>query len=134
MEGENGTASSVPSGSSQACEESGTMGLKGPQAPQSVEQSDKTKRLVKWNVELLANLLRLVVARRKETKALVQDRLILSMMEDQVKTSGQVIEEVAETIYLPTFRASKNAEPKVVQLSPTVTAQLTDFITELANM
>ena len=135
VKGENGTTSSISSGSSEACEDSAMMGLNGPEAPLRVEQSEKTKRLVKWNVELLANLLRSVVARRKQTKAFVQDKAELFMMEEgQVKTSGQVIEEVAETIYLPTFRASKHAALEVVQLSPTVMAQLTDFVAQLANM
>ena len=133
------SAGSVSSGSSQtgcSYEEAAIpdLSLLRSAAP-FAEQSQKTKRLVKWNVELLANYLRSVVARREATKTLVEDKsALLRMEEDQAKQSGPVIDEVAETIYMPTFRASKRESHNTVQLSHAVMAQLSEFVSQIANV
>jgi len=101
----------------------------------NVSRSDKTKRLVTWNTEILAKLLRSVVARRMTTKPPVETKSALLLLEeDHAKQPGLVLDEVAETIFLPQFRASKNDNTGNVQLSEAVIDQLLDLVSKIANM
>ncbi|CAB9504693.1 Receptor-type guanylate cyclase gcy [Seminavis robusta] len=91
----------------------------------------RTKRLIDWNVEMLSNLMKEIVARRggvsvKSTKgAATESRKTLPL------------EEVREIIELPAFdsqEASKQMSPEDVTLPLIVTKQLRQLVSTIACM
>jgi class 3 adenylate cyclase len=92
-------------------------------------QNRKLKRLVDWQTDMLAGLLKPVLAQRgnKPSKNIANPATVL--------TKGAcVLDEVAETLVLPKFDAiAANANPNSIELSPTVLSQLRDFVTVMAK-
>jgi hypothetical protein len=90
----------------------------------------KTTRLVKWNVDILANLLKQVNARRDVTSvATVKEK-----GEDTLLSKQTVLEEVKEIIHLPTFRGQTAQNQDTVALSAVVLEQLEDYVSTVASM
>ncbi|KAL7562125.1 hypothetical protein ACA910_019867 [Epithemia clementina (nom. ined.)] len=102
---------------------------------------DKTRRLVEWNVEIMVKLLKQIVSRREAREALGRRATNKSALGapkwESTTRNGTVLDEVKEVIMLPEFdpavaKASRTA--KQVALSPTVMAQLREYITLIATM
>jgi class 3 adenylate cyclase len=87
----------------------------------------KTTRLVKWNVDVLANLLKQVHARRDGTN--------VAPLEEEINATSDetVLEEVKEIIHLPTF-SGHTANPEDVELDSVVLDQLEDYVSAVASM
>lgn len=98
----------------------------------------KTKRLVEWNSDVLARLLRHIIARRNAH---------LRPDTDTAKPSGaivlytkpgqMVLDEVMEIIHLPEFdpEAAKNQEdPDSIEIDSVALGQLREYVTMIASM
>lgn len=94
--------------------------------------SMKSMRLVNWNVEILAKLLRQIVARRlsSHTKILPKDK-----WQKLNPTDGDLFSEVKDVIALPQFNAKtfhNHVDPNSIELSSGVMQQLTNYVTRVA--
>jgi class 3 adenylate cyclase len=99
---------------------------------QGVDQAAcaKTARLVKWNVDVLANLLKQVNAQRDDTN--VEP---LEAESDVTQLSHQtVLEELKEIIHLPTFSGQKVKSKDSMELEPMVLDQLEAYVSAVASM
>jgi len=101
----------------------------------STTQRSKHMRLIDYNTDLLAQLLKSVVARRRvmDMAGCVMDETPPQMQ----RTEGHVIDEVTEVINLPDFDANAYrgyVDPESIQLGATVLAQLKRYITIIAAM
>lgn len=96
--------------------------------------SAKQERLIKWNVEVLSNLLRQIEARRVP----VSSRILQSPYEStaDLSTNGKtILDEVQEIITLPTYPISESTrEPDSVRLGSKVEHELKDYVTAIASM
>lgn len=107
------------------------------------EFSEKTRRLVDWNVEVLARLLRQVIARRHASESYRIDGDVdhvdhyLENNVVQKKEGDTVLDEVVEIIRLPDFdpRATRHqVNPDSIDLGENVMTQLHDYVTIIATM
>jgi class 3 adenylate cyclase len=90
----------------------------------------KTARLVMWNVDVLANLLKQVHAERDASNvAAVKEK-----GEDALLSKQTVLEEVKEIIHLPTFSGQKAKNENNDALSSVVLDQLEDYVSAVASM
>lgn len=74
--------------------------------------SDKTKKLVEWNVDVLTKLLKKVVASRKGSKSV--DEQSLEFLEVNILESSSLLDEVRETIALNGQFKSKESRKGVL--------------------
>jgi class 3 adenylate cyclase len=90
----------------------------------------KTARLVMWNVDVLANLLKQVHARRNGKIAAPLE------VEASVKHMSQqtVLDEVKEIIHLPGFCGQAGKDPESVELDPEILDQLENYVAVVASM
>jgi hypothetical protein len=91
---------------------------------------EKTDRLVQWNVEVLATLLKKVVARRQDmihTQEVARDVTFS-------KTTTTPLDEVQEIIRMPVFKRCTGAEIKDVGLGDAVLEQLREYVSAVASM
>jgi len=107
--------------------------------------SDKTERLIEWNVENLVRLLREIVARRnamtvKDSRA-ARGRRESTVCNDTMacsKGEGEtVLDEVCEVIDLPEFdldAAKHQKHPDSVEIPEVVINQLKDYVKCLSNL
>lgn len=98
--------------------------------------SNKTQRLIDWNVDVLQGLLKAIVARReastvkKGKKSTVVNENIFQPADGET-----VLDEVSEIIELPEFNVAKKQEdPESVVLPREVVMQLQDFVTCIADL
>eukprot|EP00522_Entomoneis_paludosa_P015215 CAMPEP_0172460140 /NCGR_PEP_ID=MMETSP1065-20121228/35696_1 /TAXON_ID=265537 /ORGANISM="Amphiprora paludosa, Strain CCMP125" /LENGTH=1281 /DNA_ID=CAMNT_0013215079 /DNA_START=46 /DNA_END=3891 /DNA_ORIENTATION=- len=117
------------------------------------EQLDeKTMRLVDWNVEIMAKLIRQIVARREAWDSLTRRGILsrrhsvlpphgASLSKDSVgsmgSSQGTVLEEVQEVVELPEFDprlAQNRIDPSTIQLDEMVMTQLKEFVSIIAVM
>jgi hypothetical protein len=92
--------------------------------------SAKTARLVMWNVDVLANLLKHIHARRDDSN-IAQ----LKTESDVTELSHQtVLEELKEIIHLPTFSGQTVNDPADVELDPEVMDQLEAYVSTVASI
>lgn len=92
----------------------------------------KESRLVSWAVEVLARILQKVVARRLQNG----HPMTRNHANDYFYTTaptGSVIEEVVETIALPSFQPGEAKEQPVVELEPDVVVELKKFVQQIAS-
>jgi class 3 adenylate cyclase len=90
----------------------------------------KTDRLVKWNVDVLANLLKEVHAQRDVTNvAPFEEQSNVAHLSQQT-----VLEEWKEIIHLPTFRGQPEKKQGDVELDPVVLEQLDNYVAMVASM
>jgi class 3 adenylate cyclase len=96
---------------------------------QSLSQNRKLQRLVDWQTEILARLLRSIVGQRgkKDVAKFINDPSAVL-----AKRQGDcVLDEVAEVVKLPDFDEKRNRNqisPHTVELSPAVMTQLRDYV------
>ena len=103
--------------------------------PQYAELSAKTSRLIDWNKDLLARLLRAIVARRQ---ALNQDAPTFKPEENFSRNNGfTVLDEVQEIVALPAFDPNVNkreVDPGTIELGEQVDKELGAYIATVASM
>ena len=94
----------------------------------------KNQRLVDWNVQILARLLKLIVASRQAHAG--GEDLSDSVSEDVIvsKKGTTVLDEVKEIVTLPKYtEASTEVNADDVELSPAVLQQLNTFVYDIAS-
>jgi class 3 adenylate cyclase len=100
--------------------------------------SEKQRRLVDWNAEVLTPLLKEMVALREASGIEATPEEELKTLENAKLDSGNsVIEEVKEIVTLPVFNADtlmKMKDPELVDLGDEVIAQLTEYVTIISAM
>jgi class 3 adenylate cyclase len=95
-----------------------------------VNYQAKTARLVKWNVDVLANLLKQVHAQRDDANA-----ALLEAQSDVAQFGHQtVLDEVKEIIHLPTFSGRTEKKRGNAALEPVVLDQLENYVSAVASM
>lgn len=93
----------------------------------------RLQRLVDWNCELLAQLLKQVVARRHALNLQSTSGEKLTKMATLIGDGTMVVDEVAEIIDMPDFKAcTKSFEP--VQLTDSVMTQLHQYVSAIASL
>jgi hypothetical protein len=103
--------------------------------PKYAETSAKTSRLINWNTEMLARLLKAIVARRQ---ALNVRKPTVKLDEDFSRSNGvTVLEEVQEVVALPAFDSAtvkKEVDSDLIELDDDVVAELKQFVASIASM
>ena len=95
--------------------------------------SKKTSKLISWNVETLAHLLKQIIAQR----GVDADRNCYDWPKRFSDDADTVFDEVQEIVSLPKFSGKggrTRKDPNSVKLSPAVEEQLVEFVTNLAMM
>lgn len=98
---------------------------------------DKVQRLVDWNTDVLARLLRQVVARRDASETRRIDGEVEPVLPIVRQDGSTVLDEVVEIIRLPEFdgRAARaQVDPSTIDLGENVMTQLRDYVTIIATM
>ena len=100
---------------------------------QPMSHNRKLKRLVDWQTDILARLLKPIVAQRDRKAA----SKFLNNPANALPVVGDcVLDEVADTLILPKFdptQAKSQVNPNTVELSPAVMTQLRDYVTAMAQ-
>jgi hypothetical protein len=98
---------------------------------------DKARRLVEWNADVLASLLRRIVARRKASRQVAAVAALPTPIVQEAARKNSILGEVKEIIYLPEFDASvfkEQQDPETVTLGQTVETQLKTYVETLTTM
>jgi hypothetical protein len=98
---------------------------------------EKACRLVKWNVDILARLLKQIMARRASIRSRKASMSLKTKRAPTVQSSANVIHEVVDVLSLPDFNPKvfeKQVDPDSIVLPMEVTAQLELFVTEIAAL
>ena len=105
------------------------------------ESKTKTIRLVGWNCEIMLPLLKMIVARRsaeKKQKVLVENKVAVNQLEQDIGSTINVLEEVAEVISLPRYDAKVQkkikSNPARIELSEEVQSQLKEYVSVVASL
>jgi class 3 adenylate cyclase len=101
--------------------------------PPPLSQSGEYSRLIEWNVDLLSNFLKQVVAGRSLGSNTTDPQFGPKFL---TKQNASILHEVSESIELPkfNFRAAKaRAQPSSVELPEPVTEQLRQYVTIIAS-
>lgn len=90
--------------------------------------AERTDRLIDWNVDILMNLLKKIMARRAVVPT--------NMSEQDQSYHGKIaLDEIKEVIKMPTFSpeaAIKIASDSTVAISPEVRSEMRDFVRRIA--
>jgi len=94
--------------------------------------SDKTLRLVDWNMEHMKCMLQDIIERRDASGSIPASLGRMKMVEtESLKSDGIVLDHVQDIIMLPTFdseAASKQKSSRSLTLSDKVSAQLREYL------
>lgn len=96
---------------------------------------ERTARLIDWNTDILARLIRHICAKRLVTKASRVARSGTGTIPSAKKDT--ILEEVCEIIDLPDFNATyylEHQDPDLVELDEEVSTQLHDFVVSIAAL
>jgi Adenylate and Guanylate cyclase catalytic domain len=100
--------------------------------------SEKTSRLIDWNVELLMRYLKMIVARRQSIRATKIGGYAKAMSCSLMPRPGtQPLDEVVEVIELPEFDAETSnmkVDADSAQISAAVFEQLRNYVTSIAAL
>ena len=113
-----------------------TNEFSGELVPSHTLMSQKTTRLVDWNVEVLARSLRLIVARRGNSASGRGSHIVEKLEGQMLDRPGMVLDEIEEIIKLPKFDSNSEGayvDPKSVLLPVEVLEQLRDYVTTIAE-
>lgn len=105
-------------------------------SPGILSDDRKKNRLINWNVETLARLLKQIVARRHAASG-EGFRLSQSLHAASIETSNCPLDEVKEVIVLPEFdfrAASKQVSPDKICLDNRVMEQLRSYVTTISHL
>jgi class 3 adenylate cyclase len=103
--------------------------------PKTVEhvRSEKTERLVQWNVDVLLSLLKKVIAQRGSASGPNS----LAFQSQKCQKSFTVLEEVVEIISLPRYDAGRQTamiRPEEIEIGEAVEEQLKVYVSAVASM
>jgi len=97
--------------------------------------SSKTRRLIEWNVDILAKLLKQIIARRL---AIGRDAFGPGFSSEQrlARKGGMPIHEVVEVIRMPKFdrRLAEAEHPENIFLPRVIMEQLHDYVSNIAAL
>ncbi|CAB9506819.1 Receptor-type guanylate cyclase gcy [Seminavis robusta] len=99
-----------------------------------VREETKMQRLIDWNVEVLSQLIKRIVARR--AAAMVERKPYTPDFQSH-STAKMPLDEVAQIIKLPDLDGTavkKQVDPECIELDRDVMAQLKDLVTKVATM
>lgn len=115
-----------------------TAPVSGGQEGTSQALPERYLRLVNWNAEILARMLKQVVARREAMHVKPDPtEKIRDIETEQLQSGSLVLEEVKEIIVLPKFKAgdAKSViDPDKVKLGDAITSQLQAYLQAIAAM
>jgi class 3 adenylate cyclase len=97
---------------------------------------DKTKRLVDWNSEVLARLIKQIVARRNAIQPSQAKKPVASRSFSQER-GMTVLDEVKEIIEIQEFDAStysRQMDPEAIELDAQVMTQLREYVIAISSM
>ena len=139
----------IEPGSNTRSTPSAVSGTSNASLQQGVDYLDqRIERLVDWNTDILAKLIRQIVARRKNsTKVTKRPAATLkkangssaSLATTNDNGHGIVMDEVREVIQLPAFdssvygRGTVQVNPDSIELDPVVMSELRDFVVAIAS-
>jgi len=102
--------------------------------------NDRRGRLIDWNVDLFAGLIRNIVGRRRAQKSTIKLKEKVVKIGDEINidssTHGMVLDEVVEIIELPAFDPKAVAlqeDPQYIKLDLAVVVELRDYICKISN-
>jgi Adenylate and Guanylate cyclase catalytic domain len=100
------------------------------------KDNNKIDRLVEWNVDLLTNLLKEIVASRNTKGAYSVPEKHLSVLGGTgiAKGGESALSEVQEIIKLPAYSKKKKVDPKSIVLKDKVVEQLRTYIMHVAHL
>lgn len=101
------------------------------QDPQAVA---KQERLVKWNVEVLSNLLRQIQTRRTLVSSSTHGTASDNWNEIALGSDKTVLDEVQEIINIPKFKGEPPVKPDSIKLSRILRNELKDYVSTVAAM
>lgn len=110
-------------------------GAKGDRVSRNGDEQ-KQRRLVDWNVEMLARLIKQIVARRQASSG---DEVTTTSESEAstIELSGCPLDEVKEIIMLPEFdiqAAKKQVDADEIELDPKVIEQLRSYVTTVCKL
>jgi hypothetical protein len=97
-----------------------------------ISKVQRRQRLIYWNVEMLQQLLKSILAMRPVEKKRDLEEWDRLQVEQRVDTT--VLDEVQEIIELPSEAAEIRIDLESVELPPGVIEQLTDFVSKISDM
>ena len=105
----------------------------------NIDLDPKLMRLVDWNADILAGLLKQIVAHRRNAKH--QRATLMSpaqhpskaLLETKVLTP-MVIEEVAEIIELPEYASGRKVDLSKIELDAVVLKEILDYVKTICSM
>ena len=105
---------------------------------QASKLDEKMERLVDWNTDVLARLLKQILARHRALAKHPSTKASAATRDFVGQTVGSmVIDEVVEIIELPELHAAASRQHDLVdetELDPTVVSQLRSYIRTMASM
>lgn len=105
------------------------------QMAERTELDRRTQRLVDWNCELLAQLLRQIVVRRHSRRVKPTAAVTLDEIARSIGNGINVVDEVAEVIVMPEFDPNLvTIEASTLELSEEAYQQLRQFVSMIASM
>jgi hypothetical protein len=93
-------------------------------------QSTKIKRLIEWNVQILAKLLKDIVSYRKETEIETGGK-VNAWLEGAYTFEKRPVQEIQDYIKLPPIEEEAKTRGTIT-LKESVSAQLHDYVTNIA--
>ncbi|EEC43180.1 predicted protein [Phaeodactylum tricornutum CCAP 1055/1] len=100
--------------------------------------SNKTSRLIDWNVDVLSRLIKQIVARRKASKVPKKDSSKQYFCPGDNRGAGTtVLDEVTEILALPEFDADaarRQQDPENIELDDSITSQLQQYVSNVSAM
>ena len=99
--------------------------------------SNRTSRLIDWNVDQLLALLKQIVAHRNAGPPQTHSAVLSPLDESALTLGKSPMDEVQEIITLPDFdrtTSRKHQDPETVVIPPAVVEQLKSFVTWIAGM
>jgi Adenylate and Guanylate cyclase catalytic domain len=112
-------------------------GERGAITPDSKDLEEKRSRVAEWTVEVLASVLKAIVAARQSHGIKAEGRSKLQSMENEIQAKNSigstVIQEVAEAIALPDYNGRKFREDASVALDAIVVSELRNYVQTIAG-
>ena len=100
--------------------------------------NEHIQRLVKYNCDILLQILKKVVAKRAQAKTNTSkdssSEKKLQQLEDRLGKTGSCLDEVAEVIHLPKFNSAAYNASETVEVSKEVICQLSNYVEMIASM
>ena len=123
------------SGSSDAGSGRDSTNLSGSVSDIDTNAADlKMRRLIQWNVDVLSRQLKRILAMREVIPISSRKMTTEELEMGEHGTGNQVLDEVKEIIPLSNKAQSYKLDPESVVLPSKVVDQLTDYVSEIANL